>query len=183
MGGNDVQPQPSVTSKVVAILRSFGSGGSLTVTEIAQVAGLPQSTAHRLVHELAGWGVLRRGDDARYEIVALSPLRGATDGPSDLRAAAAPVVEDLSGLTHSDVRLGLLDGPRVRYAEKMHGCQPLSAFSRPRPFPRTPPPSVRRCWPSPASDRRAGIRPGLRRYTAATITTPAGSGTGSRSPS
>ena len=47
MAGNGLQPQRSVTSKVVAILRSFGSGGSLTVTEIAQVADLPLSTTHR----------------------------------------------------------------------------------------------------------------------------------------
>jgi hypothetical protein len=44
---------------------------------------------------------------------------------------AGPVVEDLSGLMQSDVRLGLLDGLRVRYAEKVYGCQPFSGFSDP----------------------------------------------------
>lgn len=91
MGGDGVQPQQSVTSKVVAILRSFGSGGSLNITEIAQAADLPLSTAHRLVHELAAWGEMRRGDDARYRIVALPFCCGGTDCSSDMRAVAAPV--------------------------------------------------------------------------------------------
>jgi predicted transcriptional regulator len=56
VAGNGLEPRRSVVSKVVAIVRSFGSGGSLTVTEIAQVANLPLSTTHRLVHELAAWG-------------------------------------------------------------------------------------------------------------------------------
>ena len=49
MAGNELEPRRSVVSKVVAIVRSFGSGGSLTVTEVAQVASLPLSTTHRLV--------------------------------------------------------------------------------------------------------------------------------------
>ena len=120
MAGNDVQPQRSVTSKIVAILRSFGSGGSLNVTEIAQVADLPLSTAHRLVHELAGWGVLRREDDARYHLGALCSSSGEADRSVDLWTVAAPVVEDLSDVTRSDVRLGLLDGLRVRFAVERH---------------------------------------------------------------
>ena len=59
---------------MVAIIRSFGSGRSLTITEVAHVAELPLSTTHRLVHELAAWGILDRGDDARYEIVLPSDL-------------------------------------------------------------------------------------------------------------
>jgi predicted transcriptional regulator len=58
VAGNGLEPRRSVVSKVVAIVRSFGSGGSLTVTEISQAANLPLSTTHRLVHELAAWGIL-----------------------------------------------------------------------------------------------------------------------------
>jgi hypothetical protein len=39
------------------------------------------------------------------------------------------VVEDLSELTRSDVRLGLLECLRVRYAEKAYGYQPFSVFA------------------------------------------------------
>ena len=83
MAGNGSEPRRSVISKVVAIIRSFDSGGSLTVTEIAQVADLSLSTTHRLVHELAAWGILHRGDDARYEIVLRPGSRGRGDRPPD----------------------------------------------------------------------------------------------------
>ena len=69
MAGNGSEPRRTVTSKVVAIIRSFDPGRSLTITEVAQVADLSLSTTHRLVHELAAWGILHRGGDARYEIV------------------------------------------------------------------------------------------------------------------
>jgi DNA-binding IclR family transcriptional regulator len=174
VAGNGLQPRRSVTSKVVAILRSFGSGGSLTVTEIAQVANLPLSTTHRLVHELADWAVLHRGDDGRYEIVALSHSCGGTDCPPELRAMAAPVVEDLSRLIHSDVRLGLLDGLRVRYAEKAFGCQPFSAFSDAATLPAhaTALGKALLAFSSPETVENV-VRYGLRSYTSATITTAA----------
>jgi len=174
VAGNGLQPQRSVTSKVVAILRSFGSGGSLTVTEIAQVADLPLSTTHRLVHELAGWGVLHRGDDARYEITTLSPSCPGTDRPSGLHAMAAPVVEDLSGLVHSDVRLGVLDGLRVRYAEKAFGCRPFAAFSEAATLPAHATALGRAllAFSSPQTVEHV-VRYGLRGYTSATITTAA----------
>ena len=38
------EPRRSVISKVVAIIRSFGSGRSLTVTEIAQAADLDRKS-------------------------------------------------------------------------------------------------------------------------------------------
>ena len=79
MAGNGSEPRRSVISKVVAIVRSFDSGGSLTVTEIAQVADLPLSTVHRLAHELAAWGILHRRDDARFE----AALRARCGGPLD----------------------------------------------------------------------------------------------------
>jgi DNA-binding IclR family transcriptional regulator len=130
VAGNGSEPRRTVISKVVAIVRSFGSGSALTVTEIAQVADLPLSTTHRLVHELAAWGILLRNEDARYELVLQSRSSGrCADGLPDMRAVAAPVIEDLGAVTRNDVRFGLLDGVRVLYVEKAYGPQPLSGFS------------------------------------------------------
>ena len=81
MAGRGSEPRRSVTSKVVAIIRSFSSGRSLTITEVAQITDLPLSTTHRLVHELAAWGILARGDDARYRIVLPSISCGCRDCP------------------------------------------------------------------------------------------------------
>jgi DNA-binding IclR family transcriptional regulator len=164
-----------VVSKVVAIVRSFGSGGSLTVTEIAQVANLPLSTTHRLVHELAAWGVLHRGDHARFEVVQQPLSGGCGDCGPDLRALVAPTVVDLSAVTRNDIRLGLLDGLRVSYVEKTHGSQPLSMFSDAA----TLPPHATALGKallafSPAETVDHVVRHGLRSYTSSTVTTAAG---------
>ena len=51
MAGNSTDAGRSVTSKVVAILLTFADGNIHSLTEIARLAGLPVSTAHRLATE------------------------------------------------------------------------------------------------------------------------------------
>src|SRR5580704_53905 len=68
MAGNSAEPGRSVTSKVVAILLTFHDGNEHSLTEIARLTCLPVSTAHRLVTELAGWGVLERTDESMFRI-------------------------------------------------------------------------------------------------------------------
>ena len=41
MAGNSTDPGRSVTSKVTAILMVFSHGGAYSLTELAQLAGLP----------------------------------------------------------------------------------------------------------------------------------------------
>jgi DNA-binding IclR family transcriptional regulator len=174
VAGNGAEPRRSVISKVVAIIRSFGSGRSLTITEVAQVADLPISTTHRLVHELAAWGILDRGDDARYEIVLPPAPCGCRDCPPGLRAVAAPTIEDLSAATRSDVRLGVFDGLRVMYVEKAYGSQPLSEFCAAATLPAhaTALGKVLLAYSSPDIVDSV-VRHGLRGYTSSTVTTAA----------
>ena len=172
MAGNDSEPRRTVTSKVVAIIRTFDPGRSLTITEIAQVADLSLSTTHRLVHELAAWGILHRGDDGRYEI-ALSPGScGRSDRPLGLRTVAAPTIEDLSAATTSDVRLGVIDGLRVLYVEKAYGGRPLSEFSTAATLPAhaTALGKALLAFSAPETVDHV-IRHGLRTYTASTVAT------------
>jgi DNA-binding IclR family transcriptional regulator len=174
VAGNGSEPRRTVVSKVVAIIRSIASGGALTVTEIAQVADLPLSTTHRLVHEMAAWGVLHRGEDGRYE-TGLPHHTHECDGPADVRALAAPVVEDLSAVTLSDVRLGVLDGVRVAYVEKPHGSWPLTVFSDAATLPvhaTALGKALLAFCPQDAVDHV--LRHGLRSYTDATVVTAAG---------
>jgi DNA-binding IclR family transcriptional regulator len=163
-----------VVSKVVAIVRSLDSGGSLTVTEIAQVADLPLSTVHRLAHELAAWGILHRRDDGRFEAVLCSRSGSSGDWPPDLRASAAPTIEDLGAVTRSDVRLGVLDGLRVSYVEKTDGSRPLTVFSDAATLPAHATALGRALLAfSPAETVDHVIRHGLHRYTSSTMTTAA----------
>jgi IclR family acetate operon transcriptional repressor len=136
MAGNSADSGRSVTSKVVAILLTFNDGTVHSVTEIARLAGLPVSTTHRLVSELAAWGILERTDDLQYRVGAQLHAIGATAGrvPS-MAERARRVMEDVSIATHSAVRLGILQGAEVRYIEKTAGHQPVSLYPPTRPVP------------------------------------------------
>lgn len=103
----------------------------MTLSEIAYWAGLPLSTAHRLVGELVQWGALERDGDDRYhvglrlwEIAALSPRSAG------LREVALPYLEDLYEATHENVQLAVLDGIEAVYVERLCGRGAVNAISR-----------------------------------------------------
>ena len=79
MAGNSTDPGRSVTSKVTAILMAFADGDVHTLTEIAAMANLPTSTAHRLASELVAWRLLERTEERSYRIgLPSSPPRSSS---------------------------------------------------------------------------------------------------------
>ena len=56
MAVNTAEAGRSVTSKITSILLTFTRGNEHSLTEIARLAGLPISTAHRLIAELSRAG-------------------------------------------------------------------------------------------------------------------------------
>jgi DNA-binding IclR family transcriptional regulator len=134
VAGNSTDPGRSVTSKVTAILMAFAGGGVHTLTEIADTANLPTSTAHRLASELVAWRLLERTEERSYRIAL--PLRMIAGDYSKSEVCsntltvirALPVLDELSRATRNDVRLGILRGTDVltlqprhnRAGERMH---------------------------------------------------------------
>lgn len=175
MPANGSDEHRSVVSKVAAILRAVRFGGSLTVTEIAQITALPLSTVHRLVGELAGWQMLHRDAANRYTARQTPVPVASCDCPPAVRESAGSVIEDLSAAARADVRLGMLDGVRVAYVEKVHGPSPLSDFTPSATLPAhaTALGKALLACSAPEVVERV-IRGGLRRYTPATLTTAAG---------
>ncbi len=90
MAGNSTESGRSVTSKITSILMTFTEGSEHSLTEIARLAGLPISTAHRLTAELASWRLLERTEDGHYRVGL--PLRmigaGGVDAAQRRRARA-----------------------------------------------------------------------------------------------
>src|SRR6476620_3770516 len=68
VAGNSTDAGRSVTSKVTAILMVFADDGVHTLTEIADSAHLPTSTAHRLASELVAGRLLERTEERHYRI-------------------------------------------------------------------------------------------------------------------
>src|SRR5207249_5885752 len=110
VAGNSTEVGRSVTSKITSILMTFTEGSEHSLTEIAQLAGLPVSTAHRLTSELASWRLLERTENGLYR--AGLPLRmmgtaGRACAPT-LQERAPCVLEDLAVATRCRARLGVL---------------------------------------------------------------------------
>jgi IclR family acetate operon transcriptional repressor len=130
VAGNSMESGRSVTSKVVAILMTFADGEVRTLTEVARLAGIPTSTVHRLIGELTSWGVLERTEGSQYRVgVPLKEIcRHGTRVPN-LHERARRVMEDLSVVAHTPVRLGVLVDSRVCYIEKTSVNRPVSSYS------------------------------------------------------
>lgn len=122
----------SVTSRVLAILDAFDSEHPrLTLSEIARRCGLPLTTVHRLVNELAAWRGLDRGADGRYEI-GLRLWEVGLLGPlhTRLREVALPFLQTLYEATRENVHLAVRDGDEALCVEKLSGHRSVPIVSR-----------------------------------------------------
>ncbi|TQS46535.1 IclR family transcriptional regulator [Cryptosporangium phraense] len=122
----------SVTSKALGILAAFSADAPrLTLSEIARRAGLPLTTAHRLVGELAEWGALERDETGRYRIgLRLWEVASLAPRSLGLRERAMPFLEDLYEVTHENVQLAVRDGHEAVYVERISGRQAIGVVSR-----------------------------------------------------
>ena len=174
MAGNSAESGRSVTSKITSILLTFTEGSEHSLTEIARLAGLPISTAHRLTSELASWRMLERTEDGMYR--AGLPLRmiGTVDACRPSIAERAPcVLEDLSAATKCRARLGVLRDLEVSYIQKQPGPLPSTGFTSAATLP-THATALGRVLLafSPSRTVEMTIIRGLRPYTAHTVTSP-----------
>jgi DNA-binding IclR family transcriptional regulator len=121
MAGNSTDPGRSVTSKVAALLIAFGDDAVLNLSEIAGIAKLPTSTAHRLVAELLAWRLLERTDEGSYRIGLPLRIIGKDAADRDmlnlaiLLVRARPMLAELAETTRADAKLGMLLDDHVVY--------------------------------------------------------------------
>ena len=174
MAGNSAEPGRSVTSKVVAILLTFHDGNEHSLTEIAQLTCLPISTTHRLVTELAGWGVLERTTESRFRVgLPIKAIGGRRSYTPVIIESARRVLEDLAAAARACARLGILTESGVAYIEKRYDHSPVSTFAQ---TPRLPAHATAMGKAllafSPAGIVDGVIDAGLEGYTPSTLTDP-----------
>ncbi|BBZ58133.1 IclR family transcriptional regulator [Mycolicibacterium phocaicum] len=111
----------SVLERAVRILEVFDSDTvAVSVSDIAHRAGLPLSTASRLVDDLVEHGLLRRDPQRRIRIgMRLWELASRASPTRSLRDAAMPFMEDLHAVVGHHVQLGVLDGDDVLFIERL----------------------------------------------------------------
>ncbi|MGE3286548.1 MAG: IclR family transcriptional regulator [Pseudonocardia sp.] len=174
VAGNSSEAGRSVTSKITAILMTFTEGREHSLTEIARLAGLPISTAHRLTSELASWRLLERTEDGNYRAgLPLRVIGSAEVDPPTVAERAPYVLEDLVASTGCRGRVGVLQELEVAYIEKQPGLRPVSTFHPAAMLPAHPTALGRALLAfASASTVELTIMRGLRPYTPYTVTAP-----------
>lgn len=175
MAGNSAEAGRSVTSKITAILVTFTQGQEHSLTEIARLVGLPVSTTHRLVSELAARCLLERTDDGLYQAgqLLLRIGRGVAGGRPCLVERAPCVLEDLAAATRSRARLGVWSDGHVCYIEKHPGSRPVTSFSPAATVPAHPTALGRAILAfAPPGQVECTIINGLQSFTQRTVTSP-----------
>jgi DNA-binding IclR family transcriptional regulator len=119
-------------ARLLSVLDAFEEDHPvLSLTEIAREAGMPLSTAHRLVRELADWGALERGGDGRYRVgLKLWELGSLSPRGLPLREVVLPFMQDLADATRENVQLSVLDGDQVVFLERLAGRDAVRTRTR-----------------------------------------------------
>lgn len=123
MAGNSSTPGTTVTSRALALIGAFDEDHrSLRLTDLAERAGLPAPTAHRLAAELVDWGALAREADGRFvigrrlwDVGLLAPVQAG------LVEVASPYLNDVYGATLATVHLAVRDGAEALYLDRLRG--------------------------------------------------------------
>lgn len=118
----------SVT-KALILLDTFRRVGPVAgVSELARAAGLPKSTAFRLLNQLAAAGFLTRQGTDYHLAQRVFELGNSVPAcsPGDLRSIAGPFLSDLFLATRTVVHLAVLDGTDVLYLDKIQGSAQVS---------------------------------------------------------
>ncbi|GAF44341.1 IclR family transcriptional regulator [Rhodococcus wratislaviensis] len=116
----------SMIERVVRVLEAFkDAGGSLTASEIARQADIPIPSAHRIVTELVGLGILDRDADRRVRIgMRLWEIVTRSSGVLTLREIALPYMEDLRDVVNAPTLLSILDRNDVINVDTLSSRQP-----------------------------------------------------------
>lgn len=107
------------------------SDGVLTLVDLEDRLGLTKSTTHRLASALVERGYLAFTPREGYRLgPKLLELGFHAQAQADLIQVARPHLENLSAATEDTVHLGVLDGDRALYLDKMPGRRRITISSR-----------------------------------------------------
>jgi DNA-binding IclR family transcriptional regulator len=130
--GRPAGPTGPVLTRGLALLGAFGPARpAMTLSQLARHAGMPLSTAHRLLGELVEWGALERDEAGSYRIgLRLWELGALAPRGQGLRERALPFLEDLSQITRENVQLAVREGTEVVFVERIGGSVAVPVLTR-----------------------------------------------------
>jgi DNA-binding IclR family transcriptional regulator len=129
----------SVLEKASDLIDFLGQAGEpVTLAHVRSALGMPKSSTHRLLSELAALGIVRRTEDGRYSLGPRLLYWGeAAADTFDLRAVAEPLMRQLRDEIGESVHLYLREGSTrvcIAAAEGRHELRPFIQLGRPLPL-------------------------------------------------
>ena len=111
----------SMTERIVRVLETFTADRTVqTAAEIGRRAGLPSSTAHRIVDELVEAGLLERDDEHRVRLgMRLWELALRGSRALRLRQAALPFMERVQARVREHTQLAVLEQDTALFLERL----------------------------------------------------------------
>ncbi len=106
--------------RILRIFEALEHEPSLTPAELAESAGLPRTTAYRMIRELAARGFLAKDPAGRVEVgQRLWEIAQRTPLSRTLRIAALPFMEDVNSVVGQTTQLAVLDEEGVLIVERL----------------------------------------------------------------
>lgn len=111
----------SMTDRIVRVLETFTSERTVqTAAQIGRRAGLPSSSAHRIVDDLVGAGLLERDEDRRLRLgLRLWELAQRGSAALRLRQAALPHMETVQRRIREHTQLAVLEQEEALFLERL----------------------------------------------------------------
>jgi len=105
-------------SRWVRVLEAFAEEGEWGVRELARSTGIPRSAAHRILHDMAGLGLLAPADErGRFRVGAdLARIGLLVAEHLDVRRVGRPILERASAAIGETVVLALYDPVRRQFS-------------------------------------------------------------------
>ncbi len=118
--------------RLVRVLETFDADRTLqTASEIGRLAGLPPSTAHRLVGDLVAAGLLERDEDHRVRLgLRLWELAERGSLALRLRQAALPFMERVQARVREHTQLAVLEQGEALFLERLSHPQAGANITR-----------------------------------------------------
>ncbi|SEJ71945.1 transcriptional regulator, IclR family [Demequina mangrovi] len=122
----------SMTDRLVRVLETFTPTRTMqTAAEIGRRAGLPPSTAHRVVGDLVAAGLLDRDDEGRVRVgVRLWELATRSSLPLRVRQAALPAMERVQARVREHTQLAILEQDEALFLERLSHPQAGANITR-----------------------------------------------------
>ncbi len=130
---NRAAPNVKALERALTLLGIVAEADSVNLTELSHRAGIPASTAHRLLMTLQNYGYLEFHEDTQMWSVGVEAFRigGSFARRIKVVEAGRPVLHELMAQTGETANMAIADDGDVVFVSQVETHEPIRAFHRP----------------------------------------------------